>query len=46
VLKKVLLVAVACVGGYFAYRKTQQGKLDNDLWAEAVDPVTPSTPGR
>jgi hypothetical protein len=41
VLKKVLLVVVAGLGGYFAYKKSQQAKAEQDLWAEAVDPVTP-----
>ena len=41
-LKKVLLVLVASIGGYFAYKKTQQSRADKDLWAEAVDSVTPS----
>ncbi|HEY0694934.1 MAG TPA: DLW-39 family protein [Kribbella sp.] len=40
-MKKVLLVVLASVGGYFAYRKAQQARVDQDLWAEAVDPVTP-----
>jgi hypothetical protein len=40
-LKKVLLVVLASVGGYFAYKKAQQARTDQDLWAEAVDPVTP-----
>jgi hypothetical protein len=40
-LKKVLLVVLASVGGYFAYKKAQQARADQDLWAEAVDPVTP-----
>ena len=40
-LKKVLLVLVASIGGYFAYKKTQQSRADKDLWVEAVDPVTP-----
>jgi hypothetical protein len=40
-LKKVLLVVLASVGGYFAYKKAQQSRADQDLWAEAVDPVTP-----
>jgi hypothetical protein len=41
VLKKVLLVLLAGVGGYFMYKKTQQARAEQDLWAEAVDPVTP-----
>ncbi|GAA1620019.1 hypothetical protein GCM10009744_03520 [Kribbella alba] len=40
-LKKVLLVLLAGVGGYFMYKKTQQARAEQDLWAEAVDPVTP-----
>jgi hypothetical protein len=41
VLKKILLVLVASIGGYFAYKKAQSSRADKDLWAEAVDPVTP-----
>jgi hypothetical protein len=41
VLKKVLLVVLAGVGGYFAYKKSQQAKAEQDLWAEAVDRVAP-----
>jgi hypothetical protein len=40
-LKKVLLVLLASVGGYFAYKKAQQARAHQDLWAESVDPVTP-----
>ena len=40
-LKKILLVLVASIGGNFAYKKTQQSRAEKDLWAEAVDPVTP-----
>jgi hypothetical protein len=40
-LKKVLLVLLASVGGYFAYKKAQQARAEHDLWAEAVDPVAP-----
>lgn len=40
-LRKLLLVLLAGVGGYFVYKKTQQSRADKDLWAEAVDPVTP-----
>jgi hypothetical protein len=40
-LKKVLLVVLASIGGYLAYKKTQQARAEQDLWAEAVDPVTP-----
>ena len=40
-LRKTLLVLLAGIGGYFVYKKTQQSRADKDLWAEAVDPVTP-----
>ncbi|WP_328989717.1 DLW-39 family protein [Kribbella sp. NBC_01245] len=41
--KKILLAALAGIGGYFVYKKSksQQAKAEQDLWAEAVDPVTP-----
>ena len=40
-IKKIALVLVAGLGGYFAYKKTQSVKAEQDLWAEAVDPVSP-----
>ena len=40
-LRKILLVLLAGIGGYFAYKKTQQARAEKDLWAEAVDRVTP-----
>lgn len=40
-LRKLLLVLLAGIGGYFVYKKTQQSRAEKDLWAEAVDPVTP-----
>jgi hypothetical protein len=40
-LKKVLLATLACVGGYFAYKRSQHDKYDQDVWAEAVDSVAP-----
>jgi len=39
--RKILLVLLACIAGYFAYKKTQQSRADKDLWAEAVDSVNP-----
>jgi hypothetical protein len=39
-LKKLLLVALLCVGGYVAYVKTRRSKPE-DLWADAVDRVNP-----
>ena len=40
-LRKILLVLLAGIGVYFAYKKTQQSRAEKDLWAEAVDRVTP-----
>lgn len=40
--KKVLLVAVAAVAGYLGYKRIQADKAEQDLWAEATDPVPPS----
>jgi hypothetical protein len=39
--RKILLVLLAGIAGYFAYKKTQQSRADKDLWAEAVDSVNP-----
>ena len=40
-LRKIMLVLLAGVGGYFVYKKTQQSRAEKDLWAEVADPVTP-----
>ncbi|MEV5960692.1 DLW-39 family protein [Kribbella sp. NPDC051952] len=40
-MRKLLLVLLAGIGGYFVFKKTQQSRAEKDLWAEAVDPVTP-----
>ncbi|MEU8223354.1 DLW-39 family protein [Kribbella sp. NPDC048915] len=40
-MRKIMLVLLAGVGGYFVYKKTQQARADQDLWAEVADPVTP-----
>ncbi|HSK26485.1 MAG TPA: DLW-39 family protein [Jiangellales bacterium] len=39
--KKVLLAAVAAVAGYVGYKRIQADKAEQDLWAEATDPVPP-----
>ena len=40
--KKALLVAIAVLGGWLAYRRLQADKAEQNLWAEATDPVPPS----
>ena len=39
--RKLLLATLVGVGGYCVYRKSQRVKAGQDLWAEAVDPVSP-----
>ncbi|GAA2757385.1 DLW-39 family protein [Actinopolymorpha rutila] len=41
-IKKALLAAVAIAGGWFAYKRLQADKAEQNLWAEATDPVPPS----
>jgi hypothetical protein len=38
-VKKLLVVLLAAVGGLFAYRRVQASRVEQDLWAEATDPV-------
>jgi hypothetical protein len=38
-VKKMLLTALAAVGGALAFKKFKAGKDEEDLWAEATDPV-------
>jgi hypothetical protein len=38
-MKKLLVVVLAALGGLFAYRKVQATQTEQDLWAEATDPV-------
>ncbi|HEY8456197.1 MAG TPA: DLW-39 family protein [Actinopolymorphaceae bacterium] len=41
--KKLLLVLLAAVGGWLAYRRLQNDEKDHNLWAEAgTDPVAPT----
>lgn len=42
--KKVLLAAVLAVAGYVGYRRYQSGQAEQDLWAEATDPIPPADP--
>lgn len=38
-LKKLLLVALAAVGGLLVYRQIQADRAEQDLWTEATDSV-------
>lgn len=42
-LKKLLLVALAAVGGFLVYRQFQSDRAEQDLWTEATDPVPASS---
>jgi hypothetical protein len=39
--KKLIVFAVAVAGAVWAWRKTQADAAEQDLWAEATDPVAP-----
>jgi hypothetical protein len=39
--KKLIVVAIAVAGAVWAWRKTQADAAEQDLWAEATDPVKP-----
>jgi hypothetical protein len=41
-IKKTLLLAIAILGGWLAYRRIQADRSEQNLWAEATDPVPPS----
>ncbi|WP_235215461.1 DLW-39 family protein [Phaeacidiphilus oryzae] len=38
-MKKLLLIVLAALGGYFVYRQVQADRAEQDLWTEATDPV-------
>jgi hypothetical protein len=40
-VKKLLLLALALVGGLLVYRQVQSSRAEKDLWAEATDTVKP-----
>ncbi|MGH8828334.1 MAG: DLW-39 family protein [Jiangellaceae bacterium] len=42
--KKVLVTVLLAVAGYLGYRRYQSGQAEQDLWAEATDPVPPVSP--
>ncbi len=39
--RTTLLAAVCAVAGYLGYRRVQAERAEDDLWAEATDPVAP-----
>ena len=41
-VKKLLLVALVGLGGWFLYKRLQAGKEEQNLWAEATDTVSPA----
>jgi hypothetical protein len=38
-VKKLLLTVLAAAGSALAFKKYKEGKDEEDLWAEATDPV-------
>ena len=38
-MKKLLLVALVALGGFFVYRQVQADRAEQDLWTEATDSV-------
>lgn len=41
--KKILFTALLAVLGYLGFRRYQSGQAEQDLWAEATDPVSSAT---
>ncbi|GAA3373296.1 hypothetical protein GCM10020367_32690 [Streptomyces sannanensis] len=39
-MKKLLLVALAAIGGLLVYRQIQADRAEQDLWTEATDSVS------
>lgn len=37
--KKTIIAALIAVGGWLAYKRIQADKAEQELWAEATDPV-------
>lgn len=42
-MKKTLVAAVIAVGGWLTYKWFQSEHKEQDLWAEATDPVSGSS---
>ncbi|HWU11462.1 MULTISPECIES: DLW-39 family protein [Streptomyces] len=38
-MKKLLVVALAAIGGLLVYRQIQADRAEQDLWTEATDSV-------
>lgn len=38
-MKKLILAAAAALAGLVAYRKVSAERTEQDLWAEATDPI-------
>jgi hypothetical protein len=45
-MKKLILVALAAVGGLLVYRQIQADRAEQDLWTEATDAVPAGTATR
>lgn len=39
--KKLLFTALLAIAGYLGYKRVQADRAEQDLWAEATDPVKP-----
>jgi hypothetical protein len=39
--KKVLVTTLVAIAAYLGYKRVQADKAEQDLWAEATDPVAP-----
>jgi hypothetical protein len=39
--KKLLFTTFLAIAGYLGYKRVQADKTEQDLWAEATDPVKP-----
>ena len=39
--KKLLFTTLLAIAGYLGYKRVQADKAEQDLWAEATDPVKP-----
>ncbi len=40
-MRRLLVTAIAAVGGVVAWRRVQQTRAEQELWAEATDPIGP-----